>query len=153
MRGLCACGQFAGLTHVCAGTPVYYFDSTSDTTERATVLREREAAARARCAALWINRGAPHRPTCGEPCVECIGWAARHYPLRQRQTVRYEPDPHDERVRWCVCEGNVEPECLNIDGTWHESRAMFTPSRQRIALWSDLLARPFTLVDDDGTTP
>ena len=155
---MCACGQFAGLTHMCAGTPVYFDSTPTPATERAIVLRERAAAARARCSAEWghARRNYHCAWIVNAPCAECRAWAAKNVPLPQRQTVRYEPDPqHPNWIRWCCLDG-VEM-CVQQhlhDGVWIESSSNRVPTFARIDLWNKLRARPFTLVDDDGgTTP
>ena len=131
-------------------------------TERAIVLRERAAAARARCHALWLAEHEQRQHHClytvggasseADECAKCIVWAELAYPLPQRQTVRYEPDPHNTKVRWFVgVGGGLFSESVDC-GHWYDAPIAVTPTPERIALWSSLLARPFTLVDDDGGT-
>ena len=86
----------------------------------------------------------------GDPCESCIGWAASIHPLPQRQTVRYEPDPHCEHRRWYVDGRSLVEQAFDDRGRWNIVSSACAPTFERIDLWQELRERPFTLVDDDG---
>lgn len=84
--------------------------------------------------------------------------ARERYPLPKVERPRVVRDPHIEgigdRYEWIVLKGENTPRfrLVGTHGRWylpdgHEGGA-FTPTRERVAMWADLLANPVELVED-----
>jgi hypothetical protein len=121
-------------------------------TERRAVLRERAAAARARCDGIWL--GSPsafahvHVLWSGDsPCSACVGWAAQMYELPKIERPRVVTDGVHEYT-WR--NGLVQNRSASAFGWWEFTGTI--TDRNRSALL-DLLANPTELIDDDGVQP
>lgn len=115
--------------------------------ERAIVLRERSAAARTRCNVYWQSSSGHHRWDKLKACQVCVKWAEGIFPLPQRQTIRYEPDPHDPSISWYVHDQMV---CAKIGDELEYDSVNWSRTFARLDLWQSLRDRPFNLTDDDG---
>jgi hypothetical protein len=77
--------------------------------------------------------------------------AAKIYPLPMIARPRELDDPHELGIAWRVRSGEWGEliEMKNM-GTWRAETSGRGPTRQRVALWNDLLACPNEMVEDVG---
>ena len=117
-------------------------------TERDLVLAKREGYARARGASGLLT---PYG-------IECArAEAAGAFPLPKRTQPRVVKDPNRVHDAWWavrdgeLCWTDADPDqCrfISISVMWDASSVR--PTRERVALWADLLANPLEEVEDDA---
>ena len=109
-------------------------------TERQAVLRERAAFIQG---SDWRYMHSRPKAVPGDITDLERATAAERYKLPKTTRPRVVKDPEDAGVRWTIRGGR-----LRLYDTDH--LGAFEPTRDRVALWADLLANPTEEVDDDA---
>lgn len=75
---------------------------------------------------------------------------AARYPLPKATRPRVVADPHDSRIEWRAPEDSLRSHLFHREGRsdWTAGLGSLCVTRQRVALWADLLANPTEEVDD-----
>lgn len=111
-------------------------------TERAAVLREREAFARGAQWA-WVNNYAQCAGAKFNHDGYVDGRAADHYPLPTITRPRVVKDPHKANTSWRCKDGLLWYSWTNKENQgWYTGTVLWNPTPERVKLWADLLANP-----------